>query len=56
VAHTDETHVMRYFFPQELRLLLNCAGLRLLRLGAFPDVDRQPDDTTWNVMAVARAV
>jgi len=56
VAETDETHLMRYFFPQELSLFLDCAGLCLLRLGAFPDFDRQPDETTWNVMAVARAV
>jgi SAM-dependent methyltransferase len=56
VAETDETHLMRYFFPQELRLLLDCSGLSLLRLGAFPDFDRQPDESTWNVLAVARAV
>jgi SAM-dependent methyltransferase len=56
LAETDETHFMRYFFPQELRLLLDCSGLNLLRLGAFPDFDKQPDETTWNVLAVARAV
>jgi SAM-dependent methyltransferase len=56
VAETDETHFMRYFFPQELSLFLDCSGLSLLRLGAFPDFDRQPDETTWNVLAVARAV
>jgi hypothetical protein len=56
VAETDETHLMRYFFPQELSLLLDSSGLSLLRLGAFPDFDKQPDETTWNVLAVARAV
>jgi SAM-dependent methyltransferase len=56
IAETDETHVMRYFFPQELGLLLECSGLRLLRLGAFPDIDREPDETTWSSMAVACAV
>ena len=52
----DETHLMRYFFPQELNLFLDCAALKLVRLGVFPDVDRQPDETSWNVLAVARAV
>ena len=56
VAETDETHLMRYFFLKEFRLLLECSGLSLLGLGAFPDFDRQPDETTWNVLAVARAV
>jgi hypothetical protein len=46
---------MRYFFPMELEVLLECAGFTLVRLGAFPDVDRNPDETTWNCLAVARA-
>jgi SAM-dependent methyltransferase len=56
IAETVETHVMRYFFQNELALLLECSGLSLLRLGAFPDFDREPDEATWNVLAVARAV
>jgi SAM-dependent methyltransferase len=51
-----ECHTMRYFFPEELDLLLRESGFRLLRLGAFPAFDREPDHTTWNVMAVAVAV
>ena len=35
---------MRYFFPQELRLLLDSSGFSLLRLSAFPDLDVEPDD------------
>lgn len=53
VAQTEERHEMRYFFPLELELFLACAGLSLVRLGSFPDFDREPDETTWNVLAVA---
>jgi hypothetical protein len=53
VAATEETHVMRYFFPDELDTFLADAGLKLLRLGAFPDVDAEPDETTWNVLGIA---
>lgn len=56
VASTDETHLMRFFFPQELSLILECCGLNLVRLGAFPAFDQDPDEATWNVMAIARAV
>ena len=56
VAETDETHAMRFFFPQELGLLFDWAGFNLLRLGAFPDFDADPNETTWNITAVARAV
>jgi SAM-dependent methyltransferase len=56
IAETDETHLMRYFFPLELDLLLDCSGFSCIRLGAFPDFEKQPDEMTWNVLAVARAV
>jgi SAM-dependent methyltransferase len=50
-----EIHTMRYFFPLELELFLDCAGFEMGRLGVFPEFDRDPDDTTWNVAVVARA-
>lgn len=56
IGETEETHWMRYFFPLELNLLLECSGFTPIRLGAFPEFDREPDETTWNAMAVARAV
>jgi SAM-dependent methyltransferase len=56
VSETVETHVMRYFFPLELHLLLECAGFASLRLGAFPEFDRDPDETTWNILGVGRAM
>ena len=55
VAESEERHVVRFFFPLELELLLETSGLSLVRLGAFPDFDREPDETTWNVLAVAQS-
>jgi SAM-dependent methyltransferase len=56
VSRTDEVHVVRYFFPQELKLFLQCSGFEPVRLGAFPEFDRDPDETVWNVLGVAQAV
>ena len=56
VAETEEDHAMRYFFPREIPLFLEAAGFTLVRLGAFPDFGRDPDESTWNAMLVARAV
>lgn len=56
VAETEESHSMRYFFPLELELFLDQAGFTLVRLGAFPSFEQDPDETTWNVLAIARAV
>jgi SAM-dependent methyltransferase len=56
VVETEESHTVRYFFPLELDLLLECTGFSPLQFGAFPEFDHDPDETTWNVMGVARAV
>jgi SAM-dependent methyltransferase len=55
VAETEEEHVMRFFFPLELELFLDVCGFDLLRLGAFPEIEVDPDEGTWNVAVVARA-
>ena len=55
VANVEESHRMRYFFPMELELFLEVAGFTLIRLGGFPDFAHEPAETTWNVLAVARA-
>jgi len=51
-----EQHPMRYFFAPELELFLSAARLELVRLGAFPNLDDEVSDQTWNVALVARAV
>jgi SAM-dependent methyltransferase len=51
-----EQHLMRYFFPLELELLLEDARLELVKLGAFPGLDAEPSTATWNVGVVARAL
>ena len=56
VGEAEEEHEMRFFFPRELELMLGVCGLELVRLGAFPDIDAAPSESTWNVTVVARAV
>ena len=53
---TEETHTMRYLFPQEMRLFLNMAGFSLENLTAFPSQDKALTDNDWNAFAVARAI
>ncbi len=49
-----EQHRMRYFGRDELAVRLGAAGLDLVELTAFPSLDRAPDESTWNVLGVAR--
>jgi SAM-dependent methyltransferase len=52
----EETHTVRFFFPQELDLVLRCNGMRLLQLSSFPDGEGPPDESAWNIIGVAQAV
>jgi SAM-dependent methyltransferase len=56
IAETDETHRMRYFFPQEFSFFLSLAGFQLKSLTAFPSLTTELNDQTWNAVAVATAV
>lgn len=56
VDESEESHQMRYFFPRELELFLRSSGFVPKRLGAFPQFDQEPEETTWNVLQVAKAV
>jgi hypothetical protein len=56
LSETEEEHTVRYFFPLELKLFLEATGFTPVRLGAFPEFDRDPNEHTWNVLCVARAV
>lgn len=55
-AESEESHRVRYFFPMELELMLSQSGFALESLTAFPTLDKPADETTWNVLGVARAV
>jgi SAM-dependent methyltransferase len=54
IAECFERHEVRYFFRSELQTLCERSGLELFRLCAFPDVDRDPSEDSWNVLALAR--
>jgi SAM-dependent methyltransferase len=56
VTQAREQHRMRFFFPLELELLLSRAGLELVRLGGFPDLEGEPGVGSWNAGVVARAI
>ncbi|HZU85991.1 MAG TPA: class I SAM-dependent methyltransferase [Anaerolineaceae bacterium] len=54
LREAQEAHQMRYFFPQELALFLQQAGMELVALSDFADLACKPDEETWNVLGVAR--
>jgi ubiquinone/menaquinone biosynthesis C-methylase UbiE len=55
-AHSVELHKMRFFFAQEISLLLSVAGFKLAALRGFPSLDDLPSENNWNALVVAHAV
>lgn len=53
-GHCEETHRMRFFFPREIALLVDGAGLRLRLLAPFLKPDDEPGVGDWNVVVVAQ--
>jgi SAM-dependent methyltransferase len=50
-----ETHLMRFFFPQEITHYLENTGFKLLQLCPFMRLDRSPTEQDWNVAIIAVA-
>lgn len=55
IERWQEEHVVRYYFPEELKLVLARHGLDLLTLRRFPDGEAPADERAWNVIGVGRA-
>jgi|SRR5436190_459449 len=52
----SEIHRMRFFFPEEIRLLLSLTGFNLVSLHPFLRPDFKVSNKDWNLTAVSRAV
>jgi SAM-dependent methyltransferase len=55
-VQSEETHRMRYLFPQEIKLLLDLSGFELVSLTAFPSLDTPVSDNSWNALVIAKAI
>ncbi|MCG2721194.1 MAG: class I SAM-dependent methyltransferase [Thermodesulfovibrionales bacterium] len=51
-----EDHHMRYFFGPEIEFFLQQAKLKPMQFCAFPVLDSDIDEETWNVSLIARAI
>ncbi len=56
VDEITETHVVRYYFPQEITHYLKESGFAVLKICPFLDVDGKVDENAWNIAAIAKAV
>jgi len=54
IKQFEEDHIMRFMFVQEMALLMQSAGLKLVHYCPFLEPDGQLSTDTWNVTSVAR--
>lgn len=52
----DEKHVVRFYFPQEIKHLLSETGFEVLKICPFLDLAGRVDETVWNIAVVAKMV
>jgi len=56
VDEVKEKHVVRFFFPEEIKHFLEESRFRLLKLCAFLDLNADPSEKIWDAIAVSQAM
>jgi len=56
VAEVRESHLVRFFFYQELLLFLNRNGFEVLKVCPFMDLNGQVDDHCWTISVISRGI
>jgi SAM-dependent methyltransferase len=51
----EEDHIVRFFFPQELKMMLEISGFKVLKICPFLEINGKVDQTNWNTTVIARA-
>jgi SAM-dependent methyltransferase len=52
----EETHTVRYLFPQEITHYLKDAGFETLKICPFLNLNGIVDENIWNITVIARAI
>ena len=54
ISKTSELHLMRFFFPQEIKYYLEVAGFEKVELYPFLDLNRSLAERDWTMTVVGR--
>lgn len=56
IEEVREKHVVRFFFPEEIKHFVEENGFKLLKLSQFLRLEAEPNEETWDAVAVCEAV
>lgn len=51
----NEKHIVRFYFPQEIKYYLEAAGFEVLEICPFLDLNEKVDENVWNITIIAKA-
>jgi len=54
VNETKESHLMRFFFPQEIKYFLEVAGFKKVELCPFLELGKSLTEQDWNMTVIAK--
>ena len=52
----NEKHIVRFYFPQEIKYYLEAAGFEVLKICPFMDLNGGVDENVWNITVIAKAM
>jgi len=55
INETNESHIMRFLFPQEIRYFLEIAGFSEIEFCPFLELEKPLTDHDWNIAVIAIA-
>lgn len=56
INEVEETHIIRYLFPQEIIHYLEDAGFEVLKICPFLDLEGKVDENEWNITVIGKAI
>ena len=51
-----EKHTVRFYFPQEIKFMLEAVGFKVLKICPFLNSTQRLDESVWNMTIVAKAL
>lgn len=56
LIETNEKHILRFYFSDELRAFLKSCGFQMLKESGSLDLKKRPSSKTWNTFVISRAI
>lgn len=56
LSETNESHLMRFFFPQEIKYFLEISGFKEIEFCPFLELEKPLTENDWNMAVIAKKI